>query len=167
MIVGAADENLAPRLRVSWLEIMAVRELLDLLRSQPGKDLLGQFAQERIAQSVDALEVLEEQNQPLEMRGLQFAVDAVKRMRHRMHDRLALQIGLQLEDVVARAHDLCVLRFRDSPNQQVNLAGIVREISRDLLADESVRQVGDLQAALDRVVIGDGDEIHPFARSAA
>ncbi len=147
VIIGAADENLSPWLRVGWPEVMAVRELLDLLRSESGKNLLRQLAQERIAQAVDAFEMLEEENQALQMRGLQFAVDAVKRMRHRMHDRLALQIGLQLENVVADAHDLGVLGFRDSPNEQVNLAGIVREISRDLLADKSVRKVGDLRGS--------------------
>ena len=87
MIIGAADENLLPRFRVSRREIMAVRELVDFLRSQPGEKLLRQLAQERIAQSVDAFEMLEEKNQSLEMRGLQFAVDAVERMRDRMGDR--------------------------------------------------------------------------------
>ena len=106
--------------------------------------------------------MFEKENQALDMRGLKFAVDAVKRMRHRMRDRFALQIGLELEDVFTRVHDVRVLRFRYSPNQKVNLAGIVREISRDLFADEGVRQIGNLKAALDAVVIGDGDEIHPF-----
>ncbi len=166
VIIGAADENLAPWLRVCRREIMAVRELLDLFRSESGKNLLRQLAQERIAQAIDALEMFEEENQALEMRDLQFAVDAVKRMRHRMHDRCALQIGLELEDVLADAHDLRVLGFRDSPNEEVDLAGILREISRDLFADEGVRQVGDLQAALDCVVVGDGDEIHPLGAQA-
>ena len=43
----------------------------------------------------------------------------------------------------------------------MNLARIVRKMSRNLLADECVRQVRDLEATVDRVVIGDGDEIHP------
>ncbi len=68
MIIGAADENFPPWLHVCWQEIMAIRELLELLRSESGKDLLRQLAQERIAQSVNALEMLEEENQALQMR---------------------------------------------------------------------------------------------------
>ena len=35
------------------------------------------------------------------------------------------------------------------------------KISRDLLADERPRQVRNFQTTIDRVVIGDGDVIHP------
>jgi hypothetical protein len=42
----------------------------------------------------------------------------------------------------------------------VQLAGVVREISSNLLADEGPRQVRNFQAAIDRVVIGNGNVIH-------
>ena len=42
--------------------------------------------------------MLEEKNEPLEMRRLEFAVDAVKRVGHRMGDLLALQVLLQIEN---------------------------------------------------------------------
>ena len=54
-----------------------------------------------------------------------------------------------------------VLRFINSPNEQVNLAWILRKISRNLFAYKSLQLTGDFQTALDRVVIGDCDEIHP------
>src|ERR1041384_8833435 len=109
--------------------------------------------------------MLEEQDQPLEMRRVQLAVDAVKRMRDRMRDRLSLQILLQIENVVAQLNDLGVLRFRDSPNENVNLARVLGEVGRDFFADESARQIGDLHISIDRVVVGKGDEIHPaFAK---
>src|ERR1700682_850299 len=104
--------------------------------------------------------MFEEQNQALEVRGFELAVNAVKRMRNGVCDLRFLQILLQLENIVADAGDVSVLRFRDSPNQKMNLAGILREIGRDLLAQECLGQIGDLPATIDRVVIGDRDKIH-------
>jgi hypothetical protein len=43
----------------------------------------------------------------------------------------------------------------------VQLAGIVRKVSSNLLADEGPRQVRNFQAAIDRVVIGNGNVVHP------
>src|SRR5256885_15898831 len=94
------------------------------------------------------------------MRRFELAVDAVKRMRYRVRNSPALQIALERKNIVANNRDVGVVFFRDAPNQNVDLAGVLREISRDLLADESLRQVGDLQTAVDRVVIGDRDKIH-------
>ena len=43
----------------------------------------------------------------------------------------------------------------------MQLARIVRKIRRDLFTDKSARQMRNLEAAFDRIVIGDGDVIHP------
>lgn len=43
----------------------------------------------------------------------------------------------------------------------MQLARIIRKTRRDLFADKSARQVRNLEATVDRIVIGDGDEIHP------
>ena len=59
------------------------------------------------------------------------------------------------------ADDLAVLRFGQAPDEQIYFAWILREISRNLLADKSIGIRRKREAALDRVVIGDGDEIHP------
>ena len=88
VIVRAAGEDLFPRLGVGGLEVVAVRQLLDFLRGQSGEKVPGQHAQERVAQTVDAFEMLEEEDQPFEMGGFELAVDAVKRVRDRMGDRL-------------------------------------------------------------------------------
>src|SRR2546423_10940265 len=111
-----------------------------------------------MGQAVYPLEMFEEQDGPLEVRRLQFAVDAVERMRDRVRDALPLQKILQIENVVAHRNDLGVLRLRNSPDQDVDLAGIMREKSRDLFAEERPFQVRDLEIAHDRVVIGDGDK---------
>lgn len=43
----------------------------------------------------------------------------------------------------------------------MQLAGIVRKIRRDLFTDKSARQMRNLEATLDRIMIRDGDVIHP------
>ena len=121
---------------------------------------MRKLAQERVPQTVDALEMFEEQNQPLKMRALQFSVDAVKGMSDGVCDFRALQIPLQRKNVIANDHDIVVLFLRDAPDQDVDLAGVLRKISCDLLADKSVGQIANCETAIDRVVIGDGDEIH-------
>ena len=68
MIVGAADENLLPRLRVCGRQIVAISRASRSFRRQLSEQCLGQIAQKRIAQTVDALEMLEEKNEPLKMR---------------------------------------------------------------------------------------------------
>ena len=39
--------------------------------------------------------------------------------------------------------------------------GLALEVGRQLLGDEDVGKVGELQRAVDRVVIGDRHEVHP------
>ncbi len=105
--------------------------------------------------------MLEEQNQPFEMRCVQLAVDAVKRVGHGVGDLARLEVALESENVVADNHDIGVLSLGDPPDQEMNLARILREIRRNLLTNERIRQIRDLETALDRVVVGDRDVIHP------
>src|ERR1700704_1924631 len=105
--------------------------------------------------------MLEEQDEPLEVGGLQLAVDTIKRMRNGVGDLTGLKVALQGEDVIAKDHDVRMLRFGDSPYENVNLARILRKISRNLLADECIRQIRDFEATVDRIVIRDGHVIHP------
>jgi len=67
---------------------------------------------------------------------------------------------LQRKNIVPNNDDVVVLLFGNAPDQNVNLAGVLWEISGDLLADKGVREIANLQATLDRVVIGDCDKIH-------
>ena len=69
MIIGAADENFFPRLGVSRSEIVAIGELVDFFRRQLREEVARQIAQQGIAQAIDAFEMFEKQDQPLEMRG--------------------------------------------------------------------------------------------------
>src|SRR5882757_5383887 len=82
-----------------------------------------------------------------------------------MSDLGTLQVALQIEDVFTDAFDIAMLLFRNAPPQNVQLAGVVRKVSSNLLADEGPRQVRNFQATIDRVMIGNGHVIHPtFAK---
>ena len=79
-----------------------------------------------------------------------------------MSDLGTLKIPLQIEDIFAHAFDIAMLLFRNPPDQNVQLAGVIRKVSSNLLADESPRQMRNFQATIDRIVIGNGDVIHPM-----
>jgi hypothetical protein len=117
---------------------MALGQFVDLVRRERGEKALGELAQERVPQTVDALEMFEEQDQPLEMRRFQLAVDAIEGMRDGVGDVSGLEITLEGQDVVANDDNVGMLGLADSPDQDVNLAGILRKICRNLLADECI-----------------------------
>src|SRR5437867_620707 len=105
--------------------------------------------------------MFEEQNESLEMRRFKLAVNAVERMRDRVRDLTGLQISLERKNIVANEDDVGVLAFGNAPDQNMNLAWVLRKIGRNLFTDERVGQIANGQATVDRVVIGDGDKIHP------
>ncbi len=138
-------------------------ELLHFCRRELPEDVPGELAQERVAESVDALEVAEKEDEPLEMRGRELAVDAVKRVRDGVGDRLLLQEGLEVENVLTQPDDLAVLDLVQAPGEQIYFAWVLREISRNLLTDKCIGMRGNRETTLDGVVVGDGDEVHPAA----
>jgi hypothetical protein len=109
MVIRATDENLSPWLRVCWRKIMAICEPLDLVRRQLTEKSLGEIAQKSVAQTVDSLKMLEKKDEPLEMARLEFAVDAVKRMRNRVRDLGGLEVMLQVKNIIADAFDFPML----------------------------------------------------------
>src|ERR1700730_9409301 len=106
--------------------------------------------------------MLDEKNQTLEMRGFEFAVDAVERMGYGVTDSRALEIALEFENVRSPGRAFGVLRLGYAPNKQMKFALILRKISRNLFTDKSMFLRRDLQIPIDRVVIGDRDEVHSF-----
>ena len=87
-------------------------------------------------------------------------VDRVHGMGDGMDDPSAAQIRRQIENAGPPAADLFMIRLGNAVSQDMELALVLREIGGDLLADEGSVQVGDLQAGLDGVVVGDRDQIH-------
>src|SRR5664279_4704687 len=101
------------------LDIVPVRQFLDFLGRQGGEKSLGKRAKQSVAQTIDALEMLEKENQPLQVGSLKLAINAVERVRHRMADRRFLEITLKVVNVLAQRHDFGMLRFRNAPDEQM------------------------------------------------
>ena len=78
-----------------------------------------------------------------------------------MGDAIFGQIFLQLGNVAAEDGNIVMLGLIDPPNQQMNLARILRKICGNLFTDKNVLFVRYHKTAINAVVIGDGDEIHP------
>src|SRR4029077_16649216 len=94
------------------------------------------------------------------MMSLQFSVHAVKRVRNCVRDLGGLQVALQVEDVIADTFYIAMLLLGDSPDENVQLTSVVWEIRCDLFAEKGGMEMCNLQAALDRIVVGNRCVIH-------
>jgi hypothetical protein len=87
----------------------------------------------------------------------------VERVRERAGDVLLAQVlGDLLDGAGVRLQPL-VVAGRDPEAEDVHRLRLAREARGQLLGDEHVRAVGDLERAVDRVVVGDGHKVHPAA----
>ncbi len=160
VVIGAAGEGFAPGLGVRGGEAVAIGELVDFRGGEGAEDEGGGVAEEAVAQAVEALEVAEEEDELLEVRGGEFVVEAMERVRDGVGELLLREVGLEVEDVFAQALELGVLRLAQAPDEDVDGAAVFGEVGGDLLAEEDAGAIGDLEAAVDGVVVGEGDEIH-------
>lgn len=62
-----------------------------------------------------------------------------------MHEAFAAQISAKVEDVIPQSLNFSVLRLGDGVDQNMQLAAVLREIGCHFLAEEHVRQMGDLR----------------------
>jgi hypothetical protein len=111
VVVRAANQNFFPGLRVRRRKSVTISEPVDFFRRQLVKKSLGQVAEKRVAQTVDALEMFKQKNELLEMRRFKFAVNAVQRMRHGVRDLCSLKVTLQIKDVLWNPLDVAMLLF--------------------------------------------------------
>jgi hypothetical protein len=81
-------------------------------------------------------------------------------VREHAQDVLLADVLDQLVHVAAKPLEIVVLRLGDPVGEHVDDRAVLRESRRDLLGDEGVGQVRDVEAALDRVVVGDGHQRH-------
>ncbi len=139
MVVGAGDADAAVRLDIDGggrVQLRRARAVAHL----PDREQLGEAA-------------------PVARR--QRRLDGVERMRERARDLVLVQVGRALLDVARVLLEPVVVVGRDAEAEDVHRLRLAAEPGRQLLGDEDVRPVGELQAAVDRVVVGDGDEVHP------
>ena len=139
MIIRAADKDLLPRLGMgraarSWRS--ANSSIFSGVR--PARRCRVRSLRSASRRPLTPFEVLEKQNEPLEVRGLELAIDAVKRMGDGVGDRLVSGDSLADRKCCRAARNLGVLRFGNAPDEQMNFTWILRKISRNLLADERI-----------------------------
>ena len=102
----------------------------------------------------------EEQNELLDVREIEAFLRVKERMRDGVRQVLLCEIALEIKDVVAQPSQLAVLRLAVTPDQHMDLAALVGKMHRNLFAQKHAGTIGDGQDALDRIVVGDGHEIH-------
>ena len=86
--------------------------------------------------------------------------DGVERVRERAGDLAFVQVRRDDLDVVAVRLQPLVVVGRDAEAQHVHLLRLAAERDGELLGHEHAGAVGDRQRAVDRVVVGDRDEVH-------
>ena len=160
VVVGSSEPDLAPRLRVGRLESRRGAEALDVGGLEI-EEMARHDGEEAVLPAVHPLEMPEEQRKPHDVDRAEFVLKSAKRRADAMGDAMLLKILLEFVDVGAELLDLTVLAFRNPPDQQGDPAPILGEKGRDRLAQKDAGEIGYLQASADRVIIREGDEIHP------
>ncbi len=160
MVIGAGSEDFAPWLRVSGLDAMFCGDLLDGMGSEAGDDVGEGLTEERVAESVDAFEVFEEEEEFFDVVESEFLVDVVEGVCDGVGDPLVGKVTLEGVDGFAGFLDVCVLAFGDAPCQDLDFAAVFGEVGCYFFTDEDIWSVCDFEAAGDGVVVCEGDELH-------
>ena len=115
----------------------------------------------RQARAVEHLDAVDPRHQRGDVRRGDLAVDARRDVVERGEDALLPEIRQQLADVVPQPLDLAMLRSLMPSTPRWTRTSSSGNDAGDFAADDDVGTIGDGQRAVDRVVIGDRDEIHP------
>ncbi len=161
VVVAAAHARLAPGLGVRGLDSVAVGEARDERGRQRVEHRGEELGGARIARAVDQLETAEEQQALLELRDRQPVVDPEERVGEGVREPSFPEPGDQRGEVPAQRLDLPMVGLVDAPDQDVDRRAILEKLCRHFARNEDAGQVGDLERAVDRVVVGEGHEVHP------
>ena len=123
--------------------------------------MAGHRREEADGPPVDSLEMPEEQGQTHEMDGSELVGQTLQGHGNPVDDSRLHEVLLEFVNIRAQLPDLPMLEFRDTPDQKGDPHPVLGERRRHRLAQESSRLIGDLKASVDRVIVGEGDEIHP------
>ena len=114
----------------------------------------------RVEQPIDALEHGEQEQQLLQGRRREVPAWGQQRVRGGVRDVLRAQVIHQVVHVAAPPLDLGVLVGRQIPGQDVDGAARVGKHRGDLLRQERAGAIRQREATVDRVVVGQRDEVH-------
>ena len=97
------------------------------------------------------------------MAGRERGLHRVERVSEGGGDRVAMQVlGAGLDIVVVGLQPL-VVSLGDAVTENVDRLGLALEPHRQLFGDEGAVEMGDFLRTGNRVVVGDGHEVHPLA----
>src|SRR5882757_3884579 len=82
VVIRTADEDFFPRLGMSRGQPVEIGEFVNLRRRQGREGMAGDIVQQVVAQAVETLEMLEEQQEPLDVRSTETLVRIEKGMGH-------------------------------------------------------------------------------------
>jgi hypothetical protein len=136
-------------------------EYFDPAWSQGTKNALSCLIHKPAITAIEGFKMPEEQDELLQMQIRELSIHAVEWMGYGMSDVLGKKILLQIVNTLPRLLDFPMLQLGDSPHEYVHTALILRENSGYLFADDDIRQVRDLQAAIDSILIGERHKAHP------
>ncbi len=139
MVVGAADPGTAPRVDVEGgrhVQLRGPRPVADL----PDREQLGEAAAMALGQRRRHVE---------------------EGVREGAGDPVLVQVCGAGLDVAGMCLQPLVVSGGDPVTKDVNRLGLAGEAGGQLLGDEAVGPALELEAARDRVVVGDRDEVHP------
>jgi hypothetical protein len=110
---------------------------------------------------VNSFEMPKGESELLKVQRRQLFVRTMQGVRDRMRQGLFGKIALKIEDVLSLGLNLPMLRFGKAPDQEMDLAFVIGKIGSHLLAKDHSRQMRDFEAPGHRVVIRNGDKLHP------
>jgi hypothetical protein len=106
------------------------------------------------------LEVPEQKKTLLKMFDFQLSVNRVERMRQRMEDVVLIEVPHQVKDVASNRCNVSVLLLVNVIHHDMKLTLVIGKIRGDFFAYEKVLPVRQFQAAVNAVVVSDGDQVH-------
>ena len=127
---------------------------------QPVEQRLERLAVQRAVRAVETFKPLKKQQQSFQVPAFELVILPVDRMGHRVRDLVLLDVLGHIVNVPGAGLKRFVDRRVDPVDQHVKLAMILGKPAAQLFADNDVGSIGDLKRPLDRVVIGERDEIH-------
>ena len=110
---------------------------------------------------VDPLEMTEEQRQTHQVSRTKLVGKTLEGHGNSMDDSGPGKILLEFVDVRPELLNLAVLGFGYTPDEQRDAHPVLGECRRHRLTQEDTPLTGNLKTPVNRVVIGEGDEVHP------
>ena len=152
VIVRTAPQPLIPWFCMQRFQVVPVRQGFDRSGRKRIQHVLEASILPVVAGAVE-FEILKQEQELFEQVHAQSVVDGVQGVGHDADDALIVKIPGQIVNAGPHFLNLNMLRLGDIQSQNMDFTALIREIGRDLLADEGTGQMGNFQGPADGVVV--------------